>query len=338
MYRKATDQCALFYRRSSLSCTSQLLRYHRLILFTRSYFCGRSVPLSLLILFITQYTFGAGSIVSGWGRDIGASKARTGQSHKITCIQGLPGCCGFDIFETLSVNTPLKSPANISQSSHKWFSQSIPNADVDYLQKLTVLSDVTLKALVGQLPDTMSNGAHSIIHSWDSQKNCLPLWMLRYWEKISDLITCKAKWKLATTWATQSMTHRLSQGIENGDCIDQASEEVDNILHLLPHQQNPLCSGETVYSRGSRGSREMDLLPESSRGLWRSRPSSGGSRETDLPPEAPEKQTFLWSLQRTFSKPCFPLWVLQGALEESLLLQSLTWGQVYNNLGFSGAL
>ena len=70
------------------------------------------------------------------------------------------------------------------------------------------------------------------------------------------------------------------------------------------HQQNPLCSRETVYSGGSG---EMDLLPESSRGLWRGRPSAGGSGETDLPPEPPEKQTFLWSLQRTFSKPCFPL-------------------------------
>ena len=138
------------------------------------------------------------------------------------------------IFKTLSVNTPLKSPASISQSSHEWFLKGIPNADVDYLQKSTVPSDATLKWLVGQLPDAMSNGGCSIIHPQDSWKNCLPLWMLRYWEKISDLITCKAKWKLATMWATQSMTHRLSWGIENGDCLDWASEEVDNILHLLP--------------------------------------------------------------------------------------------------------
>src|ERR1700677_1416548 len=61
------------------------------------------------------------------------------------------------------------------------------------------------------------------------------------------------------------------------------------------HQQNPLCSRETVYSGGSR---EMDLLPESSGGLWRNRSSSGGSGETDLPPEALEKQTFLRRLRR----------------------------------------
>ena len=138
------------------------------------------------------------------------------------------------IFETLSVNTPLKSPTNLSQSSHEWFLPSTPNADVDYLQKLTVLSDVTLKWLVGQLPDAMSNGARSIIHSQDPWKKCLPLWTLRYWEKISNLITRKAQWKLATTWATQSMTHRLGRGVENGDCLDRAAEEVDNILHLLP--------------------------------------------------------------------------------------------------------
>src|ERR1700677_4910980 len=61
------------------------------------------------------------------------------------------------------------------------------------------------------------------------------------------------------------------------------------------HQQNPLCSRETVYSGGSR---EMDLPLESSGGLWRNRSSSGGSGETDLSPEALEKQTFLQSLRR----------------------------------------
>src|ERR1700677_701381 len=39
----------------------------------------------------------------------------------------------------------------------------------------------------------------------------------------------------------------------------------------------------------------------------RNRPSPRGAGENNPPPEPPEKQTFLWSLQRTFSRPCFPL-------------------------------
>ena len=95
--------------------------------------------------------------------------------------------------------------------------------------------------------------------------------------------------------------------------------------------QNYTSAKPLMLRRNGPSSRELRALEKQTflRRLWRNRPSSGGSRETDLPPEPPEKQTFLWSLQRTFSKPCFPLWVLQGAPEESLLLQSLTWGQVY---------
>ena len=79
--------------------------------------------------------------------------------------------------------------------------------------------------------------------------------------------------------------------------VNYFEENISKTPYALEKQFIPEPPG------ASRGSREMDLLPESSGGLWRSRPSSRGSGETDLPPEAPEKQTFLQSLQRNCQSP-----------------------------------
>ena len=75
----------------------------------------------------------------------------------------------------------------------------------------------------------------------------------------------------------------------------------DRNLWLLPHQQNPLCSGETVYSRASgelwRALEKQTFLWR----LWRNRPSSRASGETDFPLEPPEN--ILQAMFSTLSAP-----------------------------------
>ena len=84
------------------------------------------------------------------------------------------------------------------------------------------------------------------------------------------------------------------------------------------HQQNCLCSGGTFIL-------EPPEKLTFSRGLWRSSLPPEYSREADNSPEPPEKLHLILQAMFCHSK-C------------SGVLQSLTWGQVYNNLWFSCAL
>src|SRR6266478_1362398 len=85
-----------------------------------------------------------------------------------------------NILAALALKLLLKNTKNSSSLVETWFSKEWPNAELKYIQDLTIPSDSTLQQLAIQLPISMENGFVSLVIPQDISQIYLPLWVITY--------------------------------------------------------------------------------------------------------------------------------------------------------------